>query len=137
MHPLVVDRTFLWALAIKFGIYAAWGLAALFTGVIPVRDLSGNTVGELIWSGGVFALSAALVYCLLRMDGAEFSKRWELAQVPILWAWLCVVGLYPIALIVRWTVGDLVSPHVLLLGLGYLVIPTWWLSFLIRKNKKS
>lgn len=28
MHPIVVDRTLLWALGVLYGLYALWGIAS-------------------------------------------------------------------------------------------------------------
>lgn len=130
-----VDRSLLIALAVKFGLYAAWGLSALFTGIIPIRDIAGHEF-ELVWTVLVAVLSAAMT-ALLIGQAASRRKMWELSQVPVVWGWLCTVSAYPVALIVRHFTGELNSLHLIPLALGYLVIPTWWLSFLIRKNPRK
>ncbi len=125
MHPLVVDRTVLWGLSITYGLYAAWGLAAFITGIVPIRDLSGEGV-EALWGALIFLLSGALSWAVLSR-----RERWE---APLTTGWVVIAALYPIALIFRFFQGTLDAPHVIFIAVAYLVIPAFRLVFLVRKG---
>lgn len=134
MYPLLLDRSFLWALVLKYGFYAAWGISAFVTGILTIREFSGSTV-EWIWATVVALLSLGLSATLLRQAGGWDKGKSEALEVGLTWAWLFLVAIYPFALAERLIAGELSSPNQLFIALGFLVIPAWRLYFLIRKNR--
>lgn len=134
MHqkPVVVDETFHIALAVKYSFTLFWGLASYFFGLRTLELVAGPVIPwyETVWTLGVSGVSLALITALILK-----SERLE-ATLTGIWAALIVV--YPACSLYLWaTQGDTDRAPLMFFGLGFLVLPVWKLTFLIRKYRPN
>lgn len=134
MHhkPVVVDETFHIALAIKYSVTLFWALASYFFGLRTLSLVAGPTLPwyESVWTLLVAAVSLVLIGALLLK-----SERMEATFTSI---WAMLVAVYPACSIYLWaTQGDTDRAALAFFGLGFLVLPVWKLTFLIRKYRPN
>lgn len=130
MHhkPVVVDETFHIALAIKYAIAFAWAVASYTFGLRTISLVAGPVIPwyETAWTLAVAVGSLTLVASLWLQN--ERIEAW------LTGVWVGLVLVYPICSAILWlSQGDTSRAPLTFLGLSFLVLPVWKLTFLIRK----
>lgn len=133
MHhrPVVVDETFHIALAVKYSVAMFWALASYFFGLRTLSLVAGDVLPwyESVWTLSVAAVSLALIGALLLK-----SERLEATFTAF---WVLLVAVYPMCSTYLWATGDTDRAALAFFGLGFLVLPVWKFTFLIRKNRPN
>lgn len=131
VNPMLVDESLNWAFAVKYFIYALFGLAGAISSIPAIALLAGDAVATTV--GSIIALAAAVAsFSTLRASHNKVAKMLEFYSTVILVVFIMV---YIFALSYLAIQGDHDRIAVAVIASGLVVLPCWKLSWIIRKNR--
>jgi hypothetical protein len=130
ISPVLVDQTLNWAFAVKYFIYAIFGLAGAIVSFPGVTALAGSLVATTL--GAIIALSATVAgFSTLRAGTSKRAEMWEFYSTVTLVAFILV---YISSIVYLATLGDHNRIALAVIASALVVLPCWKLSWIIRKN---
>lgn len=130
--PVLVDNSLNRAIAIKYVIYALFGLAGMLTSIPSITELAGEASAAI--------LSAIVMVTSVAASVAAWNStknvQWEKIEIFSTITMVCFLGVYNFALIYLSLMGDVDRINVAVIALGLLVIPIWRIRYLLKKNRK-
>lgn len=131
-RPLLVDSSMNTALAISYFIFALFGLAGFIVGVPAIESAAGSFVSHTL-SAIIALLGFASGIATLHSMLSPHWERWEfyLTASMLVFIMAYIGTLFVVTL--HGNGDDRLSQFILSTAL--LVMPTWKLSFIIKRNK--
>lgn len=130
IKPMLVDESLNWAFAVKYFIYAFFGVAGAIANIPSVSILAGSAVATTL--GVIIGLSAAAAgVSTLRAGRSKVAEMWEFYSTVTMVAFVTV---YISALIYLAIQGDHDRVAVAVIASALIILPCWKLSWIIRKN---
>jgi hypothetical protein len=127
--PILVDNSLNRAFAIKYAVFAGFGLSAVFFGLPSVSEL---------WGGGLAFITGIMVFLSAAAAGVaawytERGIRWQKAGIYCGYGFIFSAGLYAVALMILTFQGDGRRASAAIISLALLVMPIWYIRYLIRR----
>lgn len=129
--PVLVDNSLNRAIAIKYVIYALFGLAGVLTTIPSVTELAGEVSAALLASIVMVSSIGAAVAAW----NSTKNIKWEKIEIFTTITMVCFIGVYNFALIYLSIAGDVDRINVAVIASALLVIPIWRIRYLFKKNR--
>lgn len=129
--PMLVDNGLNRAFAIKYAIYALFGLTGIFTRIPSVSEVSGEAVAQVV-AACVFASAA-----IASVSAWNFQRglRWWKAELYSTYFMISFILVYNVTLVYLTLSGDAQRMNLAVLALAFLVMPIWRVRDLIKKGR--
>lgn len=130
--PVLVDNSLNRAFALKYAIYAAFGVSGVITHIPSLSIFAGEAAASIL--AGIVAVSGALA-SVAAWNGVKqgvWVKR-ELYATIIL---VVFVAVYDAALVILTILGIGDRVNLAIIATALLVMPTWKIRHLLRTNSK-
>lgn len=131
--PVLVDNSLNRAFAIKYAIYALFGLTGIFTKIPSVMEVAGGVVAQIV-AACVF-LSAAVA--ALGAWRYQRGLRWMKTEIYATYFMISFVMIYNIALVYLTINGSTDRLNLAVLATALLVMPIWRVRDLIKKGRRN
>lgn len=133
INPVLVDETLNWAFAVKYFIYAFFGLAGALSSIPSVAALAGSLVASTL--GIIIALSATVAgISTLHATRSKRAEMWEFYSTVTLVAFIMVFISSIVYLAFQ---GSHQGMSLAVIASALIVLPCWKLSWTIRKNGRT
>ncbi len=129
--PILVDNSLNRAFAVKYAVFAAFGLSAIFFGVPSIAELWSHTVANI--TGFMVFISATTA--ALAAWNTEKHVRWRKVGIYAGYAFIFSGALYDIALVILAFAGDDRRVSAAIISAALIVMPIWYVRYLIRRVK--
>lgn len=122
-EPVIVDKTLSRFVAVSYLMLLLWGVFSIVGSAPAVAQTAGHEVG-FYWSIAITSITA------FAFIGSLF--RWPAIELYAVSALICVIGVYPAAVLIL-VATDLAHASSVFLAAYVLILPVWRLLFLIGK----
>lgn len=131
--PVLVDNSLNRALAIKYAIYAAFGLSGVITHIPSLAIFAGEAAASFL--AGVVCVSGILasVASWHSVQQGVWIRR-ELYATIVL---VVFVGIYDLALIVLTILGIGDRVNLAIIAAALLVMPSWRIRWILKNSHRS
>lgn len=130
--PVLVDNSLNRAIAIKYAIYALFGLAGVITNVPSIEQLAGQAIATVL---AAIVMVSSVTAGVSAWNCAK-NAIWERIEIFSTIVMVCFIAVYNFALIWLSILGDVGRINVAVIAMALLVIPIWRIRYLVRKNQK-